>query len=345
MMKNQMLDSQAIITKLTQGVRMIFKRRCKSGYHFYSNISHQGSKIQVFLGTTQAEAHINLGKMLEAADRGFHPNASRMAIKSIKIPDIDERYVQAIEKHIMPFFGERKISEIDEEMIAEYCISRWGKNRDGKIMAVKSTWDKERRALKYLIQTIVKGWEPPQIKTVENKKKGKHPLTPEEVELVGSAMSEKYRAVYWIMAYTGMDIGDALSLAPEHIDTDGGWIRKQRGKTGSMVSLPIGQSLKAVLKSIPTPLNKETPFLSALGANGVKMAVRRGFDKAGLPEYSSKDLRRFIASRLQDAGYSYEWIAKALGHAPGSSITERYAGVYDETLRNAFDKIERKVNQ
>ena len=76
---------------------------------------------------------------------------------------------------------------------------------------------------------------------------------------------------------------------------------------------------------------------SAQGPRGPGGAWR-GKQAAGFPEYSAKDLRRYVASRLLDAGYSHDWIAKALGHAPGSRVTEGYSTAYDGTLTEAFRK-------
>ena len=56
--------------------------------------------------------------------------------------------------------------------------------------------------------------------------------------------------------------------------------------------------------------------------------------------YGAKYLRRYVASALLDAGYSMDWIGKALAHAEGSQITKKYTKVYKKTLQEAFSGIE-----
>ena len=327
---------------------MIRTRERRGKFHHYARVWNKQEKRQeeFLIGKTdQAEpdaaVYIKLGEVLKAWEDGLHPNAARMLIG--KVPEsMAIRYKQALTKNVLPFFGRYTIGQIDDELCAAYCLKRWGSDQDGRPRAVKSTWAKERRALKQLINVVVKGWELPEIKTVGIVKPDKRPLTIEQIKSVAEHVPAKYKPVYWIMAYTGMDIGDALTLAPEHIK-DMTWISKPRGKTASTVSLPIGKSFRAILKSIPEPMRKPSPFLSQLKPNGVKVAVKKAFARAGLEGYSSKDLRRSLASRLLDAGYTYQWIAKALGHAPGSNVTERYAGVFEDTLREAFEKIEKQA--
>lgn len=327
---------------------MIRSRKINGSWHHYGRVRHDGRDREWLLGTTARKSpdnsiYMKFGEDLKLWEQGIDPNSARMMIREIPVPVMAERYSQTVTKHLVPFFGTYRVKDIDEAALTAYCVHRWGQTEDGKPRAVKNTWNKERRALKYLVNAVVKGWEPPGIKTHEDRKPTKKPLTLEQVEAVGREVPKKYQAAYWIMAYTGMDVSDALTLAPEHIDWSKGWITKARGKTQCVVSLPICKSLGLVLRSLPRPVQPASPLISSLKSHNCATEIRRAFHRAGLNGYSAKDLRRFIASRLQDAGYSYEWIAKVLGHAPGSQVTQRYAAVYDDTLRAAFDKLEERT--
>jgi site-specific recombinase XerD len=82
-----------------------------------------------------------------------------------------------------------------------------------------------------------------------------------------------------------------------------------------------------------------------INPKAVTTAVITAFRAAGLKGYGAKYLRRYIGSALLDAGYSMDWIGKALAHADGSRITQRYTKVYKQTLGEAFQKVEeRRIN-
>jgi len=139
-----------------------------------------------------------------------------------------------------------------------------------------------------------------------------------------------------IMQHTGIEPADVVQLAPEHFES--GFLRKKRSKSGRALNLPLHPELQRALDAVPWPIDRAQPILAGINAKSLATAVTRAFTAAGFPEYSAKDLRRYVASRLLDAGYSHDWIAKALGHAPGSRVTEGYSTAYDETLTRAFKK-------
>ena len=111
----------------------------KGGRKWYSNFFHKGEKIEVSLEAWEPEtrrAQQNLGKILRDLEEGVNPVAVRKRVNHLKYPYTDERGQGAWEKHILPYFGRYKISEVDQQAVEDYIESRWGRTPEGRLQAV-----------------------------------------------------------------------------------------------------------------------------------------------------------------------------------------------------------------
>lgn len=324
------------------------RMRCRKG-RWYTNMRHPNNpekKLEISLGAYEHEtrkAQINLGKLLADMEKGIDPVSARQQFGKIKLAgQVDHRTKRILQMHLYPFFGEYKPREITKEVIERYYGHRWGLCDKGGLQAT-STMDKEMRVFIRVMQVVDKRYELPKIRHATIKRVILEPLTYKQIQSAVSLLDEKYHAVFWIMAYTGMDVSDAVNLKPEHIKD--GWIDKPRGKvqncTGERIVLPIIDDLKQVLQGVPRPINKGEILFPNIKPKAVTTAVIRAFRAAGLEGYGAKYLRRYVASMLLDAGFSHDWIGKALAHNRGSKITEKYTKVYREAMGKAFDKIGR----
>jgi integrase len=316
---------------------------------WYSNIRDKKNpkkKIQVSLDAYENEtrkATKNLGVVLSDIEKGINPTSARKNIHKLELSGkVTERTKSALRKHIYPFFGAYKPREIDKSKIEIYIKHRFGLNADGELQAYKNTIEKELLALQRLMQTVYgEGYKLPKVVYKKLNKEILSPLTLEQIEVVSRCVMDMYKPVYWIMAYTGMDVSDVISLTPG--DFQDGWIKKERGKSGIEIAVPVCEPLEDILKSVPWPIHQDARIFQNMTANGCAIHVRRCFKTAGLDGYGSKYLRRFIASIMLDNGYSNDWIGKALAHAEGSNVTKKYTKVYESTLKEAFGKIKSGV--
>ena len=335
---NNMVTSQ----QLNNGDEAMNMRLRKG--RWYSLLRHPNNwkkLVEVSLDAYEQEkrkAIINLGKLLQDLERGIDTVSSRLRLGKVKIDGpISDRVRVSLESHIYPFFGDYKPREITKEDIEKYMVHRWGRDENGGLQSPKSTLDKELGALRLVIKQVDPSYKLPAMNYTKIEKEILEPLTYSQIEVVGNLLDEKYKAVYWIMAYTGMDISDAVYLKPKHIKD--GWIDKARGKTKQRIVVPVLDELQSILQTVPWPLDKSTPLFPNIKPKAVTTAVLRAFRGAGLQGYGAKYLRRYIGSALLDAGYSMDWIGKALAHADGSRLTQRYTKVYKATLAEAFSKI------
>jgi integrase len=313
------------------------------GDRWYSNFRHKGEKQQYALdawgGTPKDapnEAYIELGTLMSDLKKGLNPGGVRKKVKDIKVKKPTSREADDLRLHIYPFFGEYKWVEVDKDLIEKYFEKRWGLNSKGGLQA-PSTVDKELRALAKVMRIVDRKWEKPKIRYEKLERETLEPLTFDQIILALTKLPAQHHGAYWVMAYTAMDVSDVISLCPKNIKD--GWIIKERGKSGQDIAVPICKSLKDIFSKIPYPLDKNKSIFPDINPKSTASAIRRSFSEVGLHGYGSKYLRRYVASMLLDDGYSHDWIGKALAHADGSKVTQKYTKVYKATLETAFAKL------
>jgi len=292
----------------------------------------------------ELEALVKAGEIAANMKRGIEPKVATTKIKLLTLPGLGERDQGILEKHIYPFFGNYKPVEIEKELIEAYIVHRWGRSGEGRILAVENTWKKESSVLARIMRLADPAWKLPKIDYKATFNGKLPPLIYSQIDRVAGKLFEKYRSVFWIMALTGMDIMDAVTLAPCHLK--GGNIIKERCKTRNskkpnIINVPVCKDLQKVLSCVPRPIDPSEPLFSHINNKHASKEIRKAFTRAGLDGYGAKYLRRYVASVMLDGGYSREWIGKALAHSEDSAVTMEYPEVYEETLAKAFKLLDR----
>ena len=312
---------------------------------WYSNIHDPENpkvKIVVSLDAYAPEtlkAQIALGGLLKDIENGIRPLSARARISKLKVVGrITTRSAQILRTHIYPFFGKHKPKEVDHELITKYIEFRFGRTEQGELQAYPNTIKKELIVLQRLLQVpFGKSHRLPKVEYRKLKRQRLNPLTIHQIELTADHVGSRFLPVYWVMAYTGLDIGDAIALRP--MDFKDNWLKTVRGKTEQKIEVPVCPELRDLIKGVPWPLDKSEKIFNGINSKEVSSNIRRAFVSAGLGGYGSKYLRRFIGSILLAQGCTKDWIAKILSHAEGSAQTDRYLGVYKTQAEEEFNKI------
>jgi len=131
-----------------------------------------------------------------------------------------------------------------------------------------------------------------------------------------------------------------LKLCPA--DIKDGWITIEQSKTGKDVKIPVCKRLVKILASIKVrSLDPDRAYFHGIKGKQVTVAIKRAFKKAGI-EGSISHLWHFCASQLINAGYSKELTAMAIGHVPGSRMTDDYIHPYEKELSEAFEVFDKE---
>lgn len=182
-------------------------------------------------------------------------------------------------------------------------------------------------------------------------KKAVMALTPEETKelltrIAGDQCAVELDLVHLMafIAATGVRIGEACGLRPPQVDLQRGLIEvnatvtdfglEERTKTEAgwrVIGVPpCTVELLRHRLSDPSYSTGEVIFPSPLGrirdTSNTAADLRRVFDRAGFDWVSSHTLRKTVATRLDDAGFSARQIADHLGHAHPSMTQDVYLG-------------------
>jgi integrase len=313
----------------------------------------------------RSKAARNLGRLLEKIERGEEPNQLRKKFKTMipryweqfekrppehRTDSIQARNESIIRIHMVPWFGDHKMEDINENHVLKYILHREtpitidDRTTPGAAM---STLKKELRILKDFMVIAYPKWELPELQFQNKGKSQVRALTMAEithvqpfVRLQSKALGGQYELIFQIMAYSSMDISEVVGLNVQQIDQVKGFITTVRGKTGIGVRIAIGRLLSAPLREALKVCDIQGNLFPGINARQVSKALERAFKAAGLKEFSAKSLRHFLPSLLGNEGWSDTIIGKVLGHAPGSRCTKVYIHPYDSKLREAMEVLD-----
>ena len=134
-------------------------RLLKRGKYWYARGSYKGIDLSGSLGTTDPnEAQAKLGLQVYLVERGDNPRSQKilfreavkkyLSVSTVKADSTQCRVKGIIGKHLLPFFGEKTLGEITQDVLAMYLNAR------RQYGAVDSTIRKEFWNLKAVINAI-----------------------------------------------------------------------------------------------------------------------------------------------------------------------------------------------
>ena len=148
--------------------------------------------------------------------------------------------------------------------------------------------------------------------------------------------------------YTGMRRGEMFKLQWRDINLDTGFILLKDPKGGPDQKVPVNDMVRGLLNSI---VQTKSPYVFP-GRNGGKrtttgVAGRRIRESAGLPDdfRPMHGLRHVYASMLASSGNVDMYVLQKLMTHKSPKMTQRYAHLRDESLKNAAGQIDDIFNQ
>jgi integrase len=152
-------------------------------------------------------------------------------------------------------------------------------------------------------------------------------------------VNEDARGLMLMALYTGMRRGELFKLQWTHIDFNRGFIRIIGPKGGTDQTIPLNQAARKVLEG----LHRKSAYVFP-GEDGgqrvtMQKALRRIRKAAGLPPSFRPlhGLRHAFASRLASSGKVDMYTLQRLLTHKSPVMTQRYAHLRDEALRNASE--------
>jgi integrase len=292
--------------------------------------------------TTGAKRH-TLAELIDRYSRDVLPGKSR---SSQRVQVLQLRWWKAN-------LGERLLSNVSPAIIAEHR-DRLAKG-DGKPRS-NATVVRYLAALSHAFTIAVREWGWVNDNPVLKVSKPKEPrgrvrfLSDDERErLLDACTASKSPYLYTLVTLaisTGARIMELLSLAWRDVDFQRGVITLEQTKNGERRTLPLAGYALELMCQHAANRRTDTELLFP-NENGTKpLSMRVAFDgavrRAGIHDFTFKDLRHSAASYLAMNGATLAEIAEILGHK-SYDMVKRYAHLSEQHTAKVVERMNRSI--
>ena len=294
------------------------------------------------------------GGRIEPTRQTFEQYAREWLARQTCRPRTREVLVWALERHLIPYFGPRRLDQIDVEQVAAFITVMRHKRLRG------STINTALRPLSVILGQAARRGRIT-VNPLSQLERGERPklddqrpkriLSLDEMQrLLDAADSERYRCLLELMLTGGLRIGEALGLIVSDLDPTHALIRVdyQLDRDGRRTPLKTEESRRAI--DVPPPLmerllnltrgrsDEPTMFVFASRSGGglerkvAREALKRAVRAAGLaaPEPTLHDLRHSHASMLIALDVPLVEVQRRLGHRKPDTTLRIYAHQWKE---------------
>ena len=228
--------------------KKVIRKRGKRGV-YYAACRYRGTLLQDSLETT--DEHLALQRLTQLKiqiDKGDYQSWKKTWNETeADYLKEDGRYEYIVRKHLRPFFSGKRIMEITNynPKTGKSLVSEYFRIKDD---LPESSLKKHARVLKWVVQHGDRSFELPAIVYRNKGFYQKRFMSVAELEEIISLLEDQHQSFALVLAYTGLDLGDAVGLRWRDVDLQEKMIRTQRGKTGIKVDLPFTKAVSDVFQ-------------------------------------------------------------------------------------------------
>ena len=247
-----------------------------------------------------------------------------------------------LDRQILPRFGGIRLCKLQEEDIEVWQADRLTNASPGTVR-------KEQMWLKHLLYRAVK-WkylkESPakSIDALRTPPGRVRYLTPDEREALLKHARSDLRLYIQAALQTGARRGELKELKWKDVDMRARTVTFEKTKNGDRRVVPMTDTFRDLLTSLPRPIDQNASVLPALGLDAITIAFRRLVKTLGLTNLTFHSLRHDVGSTLAMAGVPQRTIMEILGHRdPRMSL--RYQHLPPGHLRQAIHALDAPPTQ
>jgi excisionase family DNA binding protein len=318
----------------------------KSGKRVQEVVKHAGCKEDALIALrTKAQSILRGQTGEDGGDPGFKEFSEEYlreyAVKRKRSWRSDQCYLRG---HLVPFFGNMRLSEITRQNVEQYSSRRVEEG------VKKSTVNRELAVLRKMMFKAI-DWGRLDQNPVQKEdffqgeeQSKERVLTPDEQIRLLQASAASLKPILITALNTGMRRGEILGLEWERVDLKNRKITLActNTKNKKRREIPINEELFSLLATLragangsqyvfPNPFTGR-PLLDA------KCAFYRACKRAGIKGLRFHDLRHTFASRLSARGVDLNTIRELLGHG-SIRMTQRYLHSNQALKRNAVESL------
>ena len=266
-------------------------------------------------------------------------------------------YYGSFKRYILPYFGKMRMNDITPQDVQRFVntLKRLAASYVGTIHS----------HFRVMMNTAAKRGDIAKTPCIDIDLPGTHRgdlyyLEPSEIWFLIDEMNWPYKALFSILALTGMRVGEALALQVKNIDLKRKEIRIERRwdikvreygdpKSGAGIRKvdvmnPLADILKQYFECYPITGRDSLLFPSPtkpgqpVSYNTICGVFKRNLKKADLPNVTIHSLRHSFASTVLSVGVSVNTLARHLGHSSPDITYKKYAHEISENLGDGLER-------
>jgi len=146
--------------------------------------------------------------------------------------------------------------------------------------------------------------------------------------------------------FSGMRKSEILNLKWKDVDFQNNLIVLSDTKSGKTREIPLNNTMREVLLSVPRYLKSDYVFCNRDGKpyRQLRVSFRNGLRRAGISDCTFHDLRHTFASYMVMNGVDISTLQEILGHS-SITITQRYAHLSPSHKKKAMQNIDTILSQ
>ena len=297
---------------------------------------------------TTSHSETNFAGMLfgEVAERWAERQEKRVQKDDLK-PSTLRDYKSAMNRHILPRFGNIPIAEITADDVEDFAMSLdCGKTRTNNILVPMRSVFKMAKKKKIISENIMED-----VENFTRESTDIHPLSLPEVHLFLKHTPTHYKPFFTVLFFTGMRFGEIAALKWKNVDLERGIIRivetrvyGEEGRTKTVGSKRDIDLLPPVVEALKVQrgmaMKGKYVFRDQNGALMTPDHIREVIWKptlkqAGLEYRPPIQARHTFATMAIESGESLGWVQSMLGHKTLQMIFNNYhRWVKNETQNN-----------
>lgn len=265
--------------------------------------------------------------------------AARFIAEGLATPYYLDRF-----KHILPYFSEMPIWDLNQSVLRKYRQERYAANPSLKPATVNRDLATLRRLCNWAAEEGLIPANPLGRLRMERERRTKRPVMSvrEENILLAHAPLHLQRIIRCALD-TGMRRGEILGQRWEDVDLDNRILHVSRSKTpeGESRIVPLTNRVYDMLRSF----HKQSGIVFTYDNNPIKIVKTTwaaSLRRSGLRHFRFHDLRHTANSRLMLAGVMQEIRREIVGHSSQHSrdVNDRYTQIGLAELKDAIGKLE-----
>jgi integrase len=335
--------------------RGLFERPKGSGIWWVRYHDEHGREHREKVGPKGLAGKVYQKRKNEIQERRFFPE--RIGRREVLVSEMIDEYLKRIEGQLRSYreckragaYWKQALRGKTLRQVLPGDVERYMASRTGKL--APATINRHLAFLKRVFNVAIKDGraERNPVREVrfykENNERVRF-LSADEEERLRKAVREDNWPMVVVATHTGLRRGEQFRLRWDEIDFSTGIITIPRSKSGLARRLPMNDTVRDVLRALPSRLKSEWVFPSATGTtplDGRNYVVRTfvpALKKASIEGFRWHDLRHTFASRLVMAGVDLRAVQELMGHKT-MTMTLRYSHLSPEHMVSAVQRLNR----